>query len=43
MLHQLPRCLLQLKQLYTSVPQMKYKMQPADMVTAMDLVGTTNL
>jgi hypothetical protein len=39
MQHQLQRCSLQLKQLYTSVQQMKLQMQLADMVTHMDLVG----
>jgi hypothetical protein len=40
--HQLPRCLLQLKQLYMSVLQMKLPMQPADMDIHMDPVDTIN-
>jgi hypothetical protein len=42
MQHQLPRCLLQLKQLYMSVQQKKLKTQPVVMDIHMDLVGTTN-
>jgi hypothetical protein len=40
MQHQLPQCLLQLKQLYTSVQQKKLQMQPVDMVIATVRVGT---